>query len=110
MSSFWYALTEETICADRFIRSPKLYAVFTFINSLYFVSLMNPVYAMATSLGMDGYAELEVSTMDPTDKKPAFRGLKLYVKELDSKTLPPFLARLCAPDKPSYLQVFDLLQ
>ena len=70
---------------------------------------MNPVYTMATSLGMDGYAELEVSTMDPTDKKPAFRGLKLYVKELDSKTLPPFLARLCAPDKPSSYSEQEIL-
>ncbi|XP_066360391.1 protein SINE1-like [Miscanthus floridulus] len=64
---------------------------------------------MATSLGMDGYAELQVSMMDPTEKKPAFRGLKLYVKELDSKTLPPFLARLCAPDKPSSYSEEEIL-
>lgn len=110
MFSFWYALTEETISADRFICSSKLHAAFTFINSLYFVSLMNPVYAMATSLGMDEYAELDASMMDPTDKKkPAFRGLKQYVKELDSKTLPPFLARLCAPDKPSSYSEEEIL-
>lgn len=85
--------------SDQFIPSSKLHAAFTFVNSLYFAS---PVYAMATSLGMDEYAEPDVSTTDPVDKKPpAFRGLKQYVRDLDANTLPPFLARLCAPDRPS---------
>jgi hypothetical protein len=61
---------------------------------------MNPVYAMSRSVGVAEYQELDVSTMDPISHQPAFRGLKLYVKDLDSNTLPPFLARVCSPDKP----------
>ncbi|XP_047046177.1 protein SINE1-like [Lolium rigidum] len=44
--------------------------------------------------------ELEDSVADPFNKNQSFGGLKLYVKELDANTLPPFLARLCDPDKP----------
>ncbi|OEL30063.1 hypothetical protein BAE44_0008914 [Dichanthelium oligosanthes] len=70
---------------------------------------MNPVYAMATSIGVGEYSELDDSMMDPINHKPAFRGLRLYVKELDSNTLPPFLARVCSPDKPSSYSEEEIL-
>ncbi|XP_015698534.1 protein SINE1-like [Oryza brachyantha] len=38
--------------------------------------------------------------MDPLSSKAAFNGLRLFVKDLDSNTLPPFLARVCDPVKP----------
>ncbi|KAL6847153.1 hypothetical protein ACP4OV_023006 [Aristida adscensionis] len=46
------------------------------------------------------HAELEDFVMDPIDNKAAFRALRQYVKGLDSNTLPPFLARICASHKP----------
>ncbi|KAJ1266547.1 hypothetical protein BS78_08G160200 [Paspalum vaginatum] len=67
---------------------------------------------MARSPGVEEYAVLGDSTMNPIDSKPAFRGLKLYVKDLDSNTLPPFLARVCTPegpDRPSSYSVEEIL-
>ncbi|XP_062201804.1 protein SINE1-like [Phragmites australis] len=64
---------------------------------------------MATSLGVGEYAELKDFVMDPINNKATFRGLKLYVKDLDSNTLPPFLSRVCAPGKPSSYSVEEIL-
>ncbi|WVZ91432.1 hypothetical protein U9M48_037602 [Paspalum notatum var. saurae] len=67
---------------------------------------------MARSPGVEEYAVLDVSMMNPIDNKPAFRGLKQYVKDLDSNTLPPFLARVCSPeghDRPSSYSVEEIL-
>uniref|UniRef100_A0ACD5ZZV6 Uncharacterized protein n=1 Tax=Avena sativa TaxID=4498 RepID=A0ACD5ZZV6_AVESA len=57
---------------------------------------------MGRSFRAGHHAELEDSLTDPFNEKQSFVGLKLYVKELDSNTLPPFLARLCDPDKCKY--------
>ncbi|KAL6622670.1 hypothetical protein ACP70R_032549 [Stipagrostis hirtigluma subsp. patula] len=64
---------------------------------------------MARSLRAREQAELGNFVMDPVENKAAFRGLKLYVKDLDSNTLPPFLARVCAPDKPSSYSEEEIL-
>jgi len=64
---------------------------------------------MSRSIGVGEYQELDVSTMEPISHQPAFRGLKLYVKDLDSNTLPPFLARVCSPDKPSSYSKEEIL-
>ncbi|XP_025809208.1 protein SINE1-like [Panicum hallii] len=64
---------------------------------------------MSRSVGVAEYQELDVSTMDPISHQPAFRGLKLYVKDLDSNTLPPFLARVCSPDKPTSYSEEEIL-
>ncbi|GJM95095.1 hypothetical protein PR202_ga11797 [Eleusine coracana subsp. coracana] len=45
----------------------------------------------------------------PVDNKNTFRSLKQYVKDLDSNTLPPFLARVCAPDKPTSYSEEEIL-
>ncbi|TVU48914.1 hypothetical protein EJB05_00198, partial [Eragrostis curvula] len=67
------------------------------------------VHAMARNLRVGDYAEMEDSVTDPINNKAAFRGLKMYVKDLDSNTLPPFLARVCAPDKPSSYSEEEIL-
>lgn len=67
------------------------------------------MYAMAGSVGVGEYSELDDSMMASIDHKPSFRGLKLYVKDLDSNTLPPFLARVCASDKPSSYSMEEIL-
>ncbi|CAM0948652.1 unnamed protein product [Alopecurus aequalis] len=54
---------------------------------------------MGRSFSAGYHAEMEDSVTDPFDKKQSFGGWKQYVKELDLNTLPPFLARLCSPDK-----------
>ncbi|CAN6329984.1 unnamed protein product [Urochloa humidicola] len=64
---------------------------------------------MAGSIGVGGYSELDDSTMDTIEHKPAFRSLKLFVKDLDSNTLPPFLARVCSPDKPTSYSEEEIL-
>ncbi|CAN6357163.1 unnamed protein product [Urochloa humidicola] len=64
---------------------------------------------MAGSIGVGEYSELDDSTMDTIDHKPAFRSLKLFVKDLDSNTLPPFLARVCSPDKPTSYSEEEIL-
>uniref|UniRef100_A0A0E0JCN6 TORTIFOLIA1/SINE1-2 N-terminal domain-containing protein n=1 Tax=Oryza nivara TaxID=4536 RepID=A0A0E0JCN6_ORYNI len=47
--------------------------------------------------------------MDPLTNKAAFSGLRQYVKELDSNTLPPFLARVCDPVKPCSFSEEEML-
>ncbi|CAN6361968.1 unnamed protein product [Urochloa humidicola] len=64
---------------------------------------------MAGSIGVGEYSELDDSTMDTIDHKPAFRSLKLFVKDLDFNTLPPFLARVCSPDKPTSYSEEEIL-
>ncbi|KAL5226227.1 hypothetical protein ABZP36_012866 [Zizania latifolia] len=63
---------------------------------------------MDQSLGVEQHVELG-SLMDPINHKAVFRGLKLYVKDLDSNTLPPFLARVCDPVKPSSFSEDEML-
>jgi hypothetical protein len=77
------------------------------LTALFFFN--NPVYAMARSVGVGEYSELDDSTMGPIDHKPAFRGLKQYVKALDSNTLPPFLDRVCDFDKKSAYSLEEIL-
>ncbi|KAF7070110.1 hypothetical protein CFC21_075663 [Triticum aestivum] len=64
---------------------------------------------MGRSLRAGRHAELEDSVADPVSEKQAFRGWKQYVKELNSNTLPPFLTRLCDPDKPCSYSEEELL-
>uniref|UniRef100_A0A0D9Y1K0 Uncharacterized protein n=1 Tax=Leersia perrieri TaxID=77586 RepID=A0A0D9Y1K0_9ORYZ len=48
--------------------------------------------------------------MDPlVASKGTFSGLKQYVKDLDSNTLPPFLARVCDPVKPCSFSEEEML-
>ncbi|KAF8655637.1 hypothetical protein HU200_060954 [Digitaria exilis] len=64
---------------------------------------------MARSTEVPEYPELDDSMMNPVNHKPAFRGLKQYVKGLDSNTLPPFLTRVCSPDKPTSYSEEEIL-
>jgi hypothetical protein len=64
---------------------------------------------MAGNFWGGNYAEVEDFVTDPVDSKATFRGLKQYVKDLDSKTLPPFLDRVCAPDKRSSYSEEEIL-
>ncbi|CAL4904929.1 unnamed protein product [Urochloa decumbens] len=64
---------------------------------------------MARSIGVGEYSALDDSAMDTIDHKPAFGSLKLFVKDLDPNTLPPFLARVCSPDKPTSYSEEEIL-